>query len=618
MQRTRDVLARALAVLVAVAGIASAEDRRHDEHSYAEPDRVVTKDLALDLTVDFRAKQLRGTATLALDWRAPGPLVLDTRDLAIAKVEQLVADKWVRAKFTLGKRDRVLGRKLTIDAPAAPQVRITYRTSPAASGLQWMPAKLTASGKQPFMFSQSQAIHARSWVPLQDTPGIRFTYSARIRTPKDVMAVMSADNDPAAVRDGEYAFTMREPIPSYLLAIAAGDLVFQPISKRSGVWAEPPVVAKAAAEFADTEAMIVAAEKLYGPYRWGRYDILLLPASFPFGGMENPRLSFITPTILVGDKSLTSLIAHELAHSWSGNLVTNASWKDVWLNEGFTTYVEYRIVEAVYGKELAQMELAMSQRGLADRIKDLPREQTRLRLAAAPGGDPDALGAVAYEKGQQFLYALETQLGRAVFDPLLAKWFAQHAFRSVTTDDFTAFVKREVPPAQRARVAQLVESWVVNPGLPPMPMVLSKRLAEVDAARTAWLGGKPLAALGTEAWSTQQRIHFLDGLPATLPPAQLDELDAVMKLTGTHNGEYAQRWYPLTIRSGYTKARPAIVAFIERVGRRKLVMPIYRAFVATAEGRAFVKRAFARIKAHYHPLTIVAVEALLTAGPARR
>ena len=345
---------------------AQASARRHDESSWSEPDKVRIADLALDLKLDFDARQLSGTATYALQWADPKAtqLVLDTRDLAIDKVEGEVDGAWTPLQFELAEADPVFGSKLTIQAPQRnARIRVTYATSPQASGLQWLEPSMTEGGKLPFMFSQSQAIHARSWVPLQDTPGVRFTYSAHVTTRPDVMVLMSADNDPAAVRDGDYSFTMPQPIPSYLLAIAAGDLVFKPISARSGVWAEPSMVDRAVKEFEDTEQMIVATEGLYGAYRWERYDMLVLPPSFPFGGMENPRLSFITPTVIVGDKSLVSLIAHELAHSWSGNLVTNASWKDIWLNEGFTTYVQGRIVEALYGEELAEMERQIDQGG---------------------------------------------------------------------------------------------------------------------------------------------------------------------------------------------------------------------------------------------------------------
>ena len=339
--------------------------RLQDEHSYAQPDRVRIRDMGLDLRVDFSTRQLAGTADLGLDWRdgEARELVLDTRDLEIVRVlGRSEEGGWRKLKFELAAADPIFGSKLTVSMRRQYEVvRIRYRTSPQASGLQWLEPAMTAGGKQPFLFSQSQAIHARSWVPLQDTPSVRYTYSAHIETEANLMAVMSADNMPDETRDGDYVFRMRQPIPSYLMAIAVGDLRFQPISERSGVWAEPDTLEAASAEFADTEKMIQTTEALYGPYRWERYDLLILPPSFPFGGMENPRLSFITPTVIVGDKSLVSLIAHELAHSWSGNLVTNSSWKDIWLNEGFTSYVENRVVEALYGFEQAQMENVISQ-----------------------------------------------------------------------------------------------------------------------------------------------------------------------------------------------------------------------------------------------------------------
>ncbi len=598
--------------------------RSHDENSYAQPEKVAITDLALDLAIDFDKKQIGGTATYRLDWKdkAATELVLDTRALTIEKVEGAdAAGKWAPLKYALAANDKVFGSRLAIQTPARnPSVRITYRTSSEASGLQWLEPTMTEGKQLPFMFSQSQAIHARSWVPLQDTPGVRFTYSAHVTSRPDVMVLMSADNDPAAARDGDYTFKMPQPIPSYLLAIAAGDLVFKPISPRSGVWAEPSMADKAAREFEDTEKMIATTEALYGPYRWERYDMLVLPPSFPFGGMENPRLSFITPTVIVGDKSLVSLIAHELAHSWSGNLVTNASWKDIWLNEGFTTYVQSRITESLYGQEAAEMERQIDQADLAKEIKDIAAADQVLVLPALTGRDPDeALTGVPYNKGAWFLQFLEQRFGREVFDPFVRGWFNDHAFQSTNSDQFIEYLRKNLLAKNPNAVTEAeLTAWLNEPGVPAFaPKAQSRGFAIVDTARIAWLGSKTLpSAQVTSAWTTQQWVRLIDGLGEKLGAEQLKQLDDAYKFTGTQNGEIAMRWYPLALRSGYAEALPASGEFIQRVGRRKLIMPIYEELVKTPEGLAFAKEAFAKARAGYHPITTASVEAELAKAQA--
>ena len=602
-----------------------AENRSHDESSYAEPDKVVIKDIALDLKLDFDAKQIGGTATYTLEWKNKDArqLVLDTRELDVAKVEAIAADGARSAlPFVLAPVDKVFGSKLTIEAPAQPtKVEISYHTAPTASGLQWLEPSMTEGKQLPFMFSQSQAIHARSWVPLQDTPSVRFTYSAHVTSRPDVMVLMSADNDPKAARDGDYTFKMPQPIPSYLLAIAAGDLVFEPISGRSGVWAEPTMVGKAAKEFEDTEKMIGAAEKLYGEYRWGRYDMLVLPPSFPFGGMENPRLTFATPTVIVGDKSLVSLVAHELAHSWSGNLVTNASWKDIWLNEGFTTYVQGRITEALYGKEMAEMERQIDQTDLLAEVKDMSPADQALALPPLNERDPDeALSQVAYVKGSWFLEFLEQRFGREVFDPFLRGWFNDHAFQSANTDQFVEYLKKNLLPKNPSAVTEAeLTAWLEQPGIPAFAAkAQSRNFSNVDTARIAWEGtGKLPTNQLTAEWSTQEWVRFIDGLGATQPLDKLAALDRVFKFTGTPNGEIAMRWYPLAIRSGYAEATPAAAEFIERVGRRKLIMPIYAELVKTPEGLEVARAAFEKAKPGYHPITTGSVQDMLSKAEAK-
>ncbi len=596
-----------------------AVNRSHDESSYAEPDKVVIKDLGLDLKLDFDSRQIGGTATYTLEWKdkAAKQLVLDTRELTIEKVEAVAADgSAAPLQFALAPADKVFGSKLTIEAPAQPgKVRVTYHTAPTASGLQWLEPSMTEGKQLPFMFSQSQAIHARSWVPLQDTPSVRFTYSAHVASRPDVMVLMSADNDPKAARDGDYTFKMPQPIPSYLLAIAAGDLVFEPISGRSGVWAEPTMVGKAAKEFEDTEKMIGAAEKLYGEYRWGRYDMLVLPPSFPFGGMENPRLTFATPTVIVGDKSLVSLVAHELAHSWSGNLVTNSSWKDIWLNEGFTTYVQGRITEALYGQEMAEMEREIDQNDLLAEVKDMSPADQALALPPLTERDPDeALSNVAYVKGSWFLQFLEQRFGREVFDPFLRGWFDDHAFQSANTDQFVEYLKKNLLSKKPGAVTDAeLKAWLDEPGIPAFATkARSRNFSIVDTARIAWQGSGTLpSAQITSEWGTQEWVHFIDGMGKTLPVDKLAALDKAYAFTGTANGEIAMRWYPLAIRSGYQEANEAAGAFIERVGRRKLILPIYAELVKTPEGLAFAKAAFEKAKPSYHPITTASVQDML-------
>lgn len=595
-----------------------------DEHSYAQPAKVRIDDLALQLAVDFEHKQLSGSATYTLNWidKAATQLVLDSRDLSIEKIVGERSDgKWNDLKFSLAPADKLLGSKLTIETPERnARIRVTYKTSPNASGLQWLTPAMTEGKKTPFMFSQSQQIHARSWVPLQDTPSVRFTYTAHVTSPKDAMVLMSADNDPKAARDGDYEFKMPQKIPSYLLAIAAGDLVFQPISQRSGVWAEPAMAPRAVAEFSDTEKMMETAEKLYGPYRWDRYDILVLPPSFPYGGMENPRLTFATPTAIVGDKSLVSLIAHELAHSWSGNLVTFSTSNDAWLNEGFTSYVENRIVEVLYGKERADMESLIGRNELKSEFTE--DNKALQRLAVKPGDldDPDNnLTGTVYTKGAWFLQFLEQRFGRDNFDAFLRGYFDHFAFQSISTQQFVVYAKVNLLDKYPGKVTQAeFDAWLYEPGVPSnAPQTPSARFDAIDAARKAWIDAGTLPdKAATAKWSTQEWVHFIEGMPETLSVDQLKALDAAYKITGTPNGEIAQRWYPLTVRSGYSQANEAIAAFLQRIGRRKLIMPTYSELVKTPAGLKLAEETFAKAKPGYHPITTDSVEAVIAKAKA--
>jgi aminopeptidase N len=612
------VLAICLALGACMSPPPEPADVRVDPHSFSNPEALRVTHLDLDLDVDFPRRLLHGIAILDIervDSRATR-LLLDTRALEVTSAEARLPDTdWKRVDFSLGEEVEFLGRPLAIDFPArASAVRVRYRTAPEASGLQWLTPAQTAAGKHPFLFTQSQAIHARSWIPLQDTPGVRMTYTATVRTPPGLLAVMSASNDVGDARDGEYRFDMPQAIPSYLIALGVGDIAFEPMGARTGVFAEPPVAAAAAAEFSDTERMLEITEQLFGPYRWGRYDLLILPPSFPFGGMENPRLSFITPTVIAGDKSLVALIAHELAHSWSGNLVTNASWRDLWLNEGFTVYVESRIMEAVYGPERRSMEDALGLHSLREELAELddPDEILAIELR---GRDPDDVFTdVPYEKGRLFLVWLEDRVGRETFDRFLRGYFDRFAFESITTEQFLAYLEAELlEPNPGAATMAAVRAWVYEPGL-PVDAVLpeSDAFTVVDAARVRWLEGRVAAGdIETSAWTVHEWLHFLEGLPDALDGEQLAALDSTFGFTGSANAEIASTWLEIAIRNQYRPAEARLEEFLVGIGRRKLIEDLYKALVETADGREFALRVYQRAKLGYHPLMITTAEKIL-------
>jgi len=590
-----------------------------DIHSYSNPQTVRVTNVDLDWTVLFDKKVLRGTATLSIKRNgtdADAPLILDTRDLNIEKAETSNDGKNFKATtFKLGAADKILGSSLTIELPADTKfARVFYSTSPNASGLQWLEPSQTAGKKQPFMFSQAQAIHARSFIPLQDSPQVRVTYSARVRTPKNLLAVMSAEgNSQASQRIGDYSFKMSKPIPPYLIAIAVGDLEFHPLGKRTGVYTEPSMIEKSAFELADTEKMVAATEKIYGAYRWGRYDLLVLPPSFPFGGMENPMLTFATPTILAGDKSLVSLVAHELAHSWSGNLVTNATWRDFWLNEGFTTYLERRIIEAVYGKPRREMEASLGRRSLeAEMLGMEPRDQ--ILHVDLTGRDPDeGFTGVPYEKGALFLRHLEEIVGREKFDKFVRGYFDAHAFQSITTETFVDYLNKNLLAANPKISRSEVDEWIGKSGLPKnAPKPQSDAFAKVETQVNSWLKNDITASgIKTTGWTTQEWLHFLTQLPLSIGADRMAELDKAHNLTTRGNSEIAFQWLLMSIRNKYAPANARLEEFLTTIGRRKFVRPLFEELAKTPEGIKRANEIYAKARPGYHPITQASVDTIL-------
>jgi leukotriene-A4 hydrolase len=582
-----------------------------DEHSFSEPQRVRVTHVALDLELDFDARRASGSATLALERSdRSAPLVLDTQGLEIQRV--LGGDGGER-RFELGQGRAGFGAPLSIALEAADeQVSVHYRTAPDAAAMQWLAPEQTAGGAQPFLFTQGQAVLTRTWIPLQDSPGVRVTYEARVRAPRDLTVVMSAEQQGRDAA-GAWRFRMPQAIPPYLIALACGALEFRPISERCGAWAEAPVVEDAAREFADVEAMLAAAERLFGPYRWGRYDLLILPPSFPYGGMENPRLTFLTPTILAGDRSLVALVAHELAHSWSGNLVTNATWRDFWLNEGFTVYIENRLMEEVYGPERAQMEQVLARAELEAEMAGMAPLDTVLHIDLARRHPDEGFSGVPYEKGALFLRRLEELFGRTAFDAFLRGWFDAHAFRSVTTDEFLAWLDaRLLAPAPELAAQLDVGLWMDAPGMPgDAPAASSDALARVEAAIADWRAGRAPAQLDTGGWVTQQWQHFLAVLPDDVDEGDMAQLDAAFGFTQSGNSEILCAWLELAIQKGYAPADAVLEEFLMEVGRRKYLKPLYTALNATPQGRERALALYGRARPRYHSVSTKTLDELL-------
>jgi aminopeptidase N len=588
-----------------------------DNHSYANVDEVHTTHLHIDLAVDFDQRVLSGVATHTIE--NIGEVSQMTFDVNGLDIEKVVLDDEKETSYALGEQDELMGQALTVDIlPETKSVAIFYATQPDSKALLWLNPQQTAGKEHPYVFTQGEAVLTRTWIPCQDTPGNRITYSAEISVPSDLMAVMSADNPTEKNDSGVYQFKMEQPIPTYLIAMAAGDLSFAPLGDRTGVYAEPSMIDKAVYEFADVEDMIAAAEELYGPYKWGRYDIIVLPPSFPYGGMENPRLTFATPTILAGDRSLVSLIAHELAHSWSGNLVTNATWDDFWLNEGFTVYFENRIMEALYGKEHANMLFSIEYDELVAESEEIMEgkhpEDTHLKLDLE-GRDPDdGMTSIAYVKGALFLKTLEDAVGREKFDDFLATYFDDHEFETLTTEAFIVYLNSELLTPNQ--IDFNTEEWIYGEGIPENAVVVnSDRFKKVEEKSAQVAGMDEVAALEIPAdeWSTQEWMHFIRQIPKETSPAQFEKLDAAYNFSACGNAEIMSEWYVASIEHGYEGIYEELEKFLNNVGRRKFLEPIYEA-LADADDPAkkdWALRVYKDARSNYHSISYNTIDEIL-------
>lgn len=582
-------------------------------NSYSNVDSVQLKHLDWKAEVDFERKRISATATWSFRNLTKSKTIrLDAYDLHINSIE--VNGK--PASYRMGEFNVDYGNGLEVQIQEGDSLlKVNYYTGSSAKAIQWLSPEQTAGKIKPFLFTQCESIQARSLIPCQDVPELRITYSATVKVPIGMMALMSAKNPTKKSSDGNYQLNMELPIPSYLIALAVGDIEYMAIDERTGVYAEPVMLARAHSEFQEMPKMMLAAEKLCGPYRWGNYDILVAPPSFPIGGMENPRLTFATPTIIAGDRSLVSLIAHEMAHSWSGNLVTNATWEDIWLNEGFTTYFERRIMEELAGKSYNEMLWEIGIQDMESDLKDfgISNPDTRLRIELNGRNPENAFSNIPYEKGAVFLKTLEEQLGREKFDAYLNSYFSHFAFQSINTAKCLKFMDSCLFQGDTNLRNELkVKEWIFNTGVPTnFVHTIPQRFEAVDKQRIKFEAAGDVTKLSTKEWTSHEWLHFLRRLNRPISLEQMKSLDEAFHLTQTGNSEVAAEWFKLSISSKYSPANASIEKFLGSVGRKKFLEPIYKELIKTEEGRTAANRIFEKSKSAYHPLTAIKIQRIL-------
>lgn len=593
-------------------------DCHHDleNHTHSNTEEIHTVHLHLELTADFEAQKFTGVARHTMENSGVTTAIFDIDGVNIKKVTLGTGENEVETDFKIGEHIENVGASLHVTvAENTTDVNIYYETTPASHALDWLPPALTASGSHPFLYTQGQPILTRTWIPIQDTPANRITYSADVQVPAGLLAIMSASNPKEVAPDGRYSFEMNQPIPSYLIALAIGEMEYHAFSENSGIYAEPAVIKAAAYEFADIPKMMDAAESIYGEYLWDEFDVVVLPYSFPFGGMENPRLTFATPTLIAGDRSLVSVVAHELAHSWSGNLVTNASWNDIWLNEGFTVYFENRIMEKLYGQEIADMLFLVELQELEETIEKMidegMAEDTQLKLALECRNPDDGLTDVAYVKGAWFLKTLEQEVGREAFDEFISNYFASHKFQSLTSEEFLMYLEENL--LAKLNISFNHEEWVYGTGIPENAIqIRSPRFEAVQELATEISNGVSVPAdLKITDYITQEWMAFIRKFNRELSHEKIETIDEQIGFAQSGNAEIMTEWFLLNIASGYDGNFDALEEFLIKVGRRKFLKPLYSALALNEEHKKWALEVYAKARPGYHAVSFQTIDEIL-------
>ncbi len=567
-----------------------------DPNSCVNFDAVITKHINLNWIIDFEAKKISGCASLSFV-----KLVAEVREVLLDAIALQVdgvtlATHGIELPFEYLESGGKFGGKLIIKIPAETPTEFTlninYVTTSGCTALQWLNPEQTIGKQYPYLFSQCQAIHARSLLPCQDTPSVKATYKANVTVKAPMTVVMSANIMALVKSEGDlnhFVFEQTTPIPSYLIAIGAGNIQSKEIGPRSSIWCEPELLEKAAWEFEATEGFLKNAEAIAGPYIWGRYDILLLPASFPFGGMENPCLTFLTPSLLAGDRSLVNVVAHEIAHSWTGNLVTNSTWEHFWLNEGFTTFLERKLIATIEGGEPARHLHAIVGLGeLQKALEDFGPEGEGARLLPnlSETNPDDVFSVVPYEKGHTLLFHIEQIVGGAnVFDQYLREHVKKFSSAPIDTETWRNSLY-EYFSTDRSVLEKLKaidwDAWFKGTGMPPViPEYDRSQIEAVERTAQLWFTtGQPKGDLDEfrDTFSVNQKLIFLNELDklGKVPHSTIKAMDNRYNLTGNGNVEILLRWFQLCLHNSYTPAFEAAAQFATQHGRMKYCRPIYK------------------------------------------
>ncbi|OMJ13751.1 Leukotriene A-4 hydrolase-like protein [Smittium culicis] len=614
-----------------------------DPNSLSNLQDVTTKSIHLDLAVDFDKKLLHGHVVLSVEALSSNlsQVVLDTNGLSIFSAYEINnGSESSKLEFSLAEKDELYGSALTINLLSARNkgdkidIKIEYQTTDESAALQFLTPQQTRGKKYPFLFTQCQSIYARSMFPCQDSPSVKILYTANLRTPKPLVGLMSAISVSSREEDDHTVFSFEQniPVPSYLVVVAVGDLRRHELGPRTAVWAEPEMIDACAYEFENLEHIVSVGESLITPYVWGRYDLLVLPPSFPYGGMENPCLTFVTPTMIAGDRSLVDLISHELAHSWSGNLVTTKNWEHFWLNEGWTTFFERQITAELSGKPMSQLLSTLGLEHLLSDVKLMGEDNVLTNLVPnlTRVHPDDAFSAVPYEKGYNLLYYLKELLGHGFWSSFIKSYIHKFSNKSIVTSDFKDLLYERVNEELGVDGMNKLEtvdcnSWFNKPGMPPVENKFDDSLQVAAIA----LADRWCATSGDysefnkaefDKLYTHQKLIFFNELKSRQEkqaagdnqagytdlsnPSLLGAMDSLYELSFCGNFEVRAGWLYYALGAHYKACFKAAVGIVEDQGRMKFTRPIYRLLNKCVEegGDKLAKETFLRLESTYHPI----------------